>query len=229
MPPSSLAATRCAPAWRAPSSRTCCPRGQVSPNEVTLPRALAHAGYTTAMVGKYHLGNFRNPSGDCSPATRGWDFFSGNVGADPPSIDKQAGIAGGPECVRLRVRPEAKSPGACYFGRRQLPPRAQRQKRAWTPAAFSLPEPAARTPLRRASISRQRASTATTYGRRSPPRAPSRRESGPGQCSSVADAGCMPGDNLACTTTSRAYITADQTDGLGRVVEGAGQSPACSR
>jgi arylsulfatase A-like enzyme len=46
------------------------PQAQVSPYETTLPRVLAGAGYTSAMVGKYHLGN-QNPAGNCSPRTQG--------------------------------------------------------------------------------------------------------------------------------------------------------------
>jgi hypothetical protein len=66
------------------------PQAQVSPYETTLPRVLAEAGYTSAMVGKYHLGN-QNPAGNCSPRTRGFDYFDGNMEAGPPSIDQQAG------------------------------------------------------------------------------------------------------------------------------------------
>jgi hypothetical protein len=66
------------------------PQAQVSPYETTLPRVLREAGYTSAMVGKYHLGN-RNPAGNCSPQTTGFDFFDGNMEAGPPSLDRQAG------------------------------------------------------------------------------------------------------------------------------------------
>jgi len=66
------------------------PQAQVSPYETTLPRVLAERGYSSAMIGKYHLGN-RNPAGNCSPQTTGFDFFDGNMEAGPPSIDRQAG------------------------------------------------------------------------------------------------------------------------------------------
>ena len=66
------------------------PQAQVSPYETTLPRVLAQAGYTSAMVGKYHLGN-RNPAGNCAPRTLGFDYFDGNMEAGPPAIDFQAG------------------------------------------------------------------------------------------------------------------------------------------
>ncbi len=45
-------------------------------SEVTLPEALKLAGYTTGMVGKWHLGNFReNPA--YHPLRHGFDFFVG--------------------------------------------------------------------------------------------------------------------------------------------------------
>jgi arylsulfatase A-like enzyme len=67
------------------------PASQTSPYETTLPRVLATRGYTSAMIGKFHLGD-QNPAGDCSPATLGFDYFDGNLGASPGAIDTQAGI-----------------------------------------------------------------------------------------------------------------------------------------
>lgn len=95
------------------------PQAQVSPYEVTLPRVLKRAGYHSAMVGKYHLGS-SNPSGQCSPATRGFDFFDGNMEAGPPSLDTGAGSAsaeGTYDCgfVRASEQPEGLGSGACYF------------------------------------------------------------------------------------------------------------------
>jgi arylsulfatase A-like enzyme len=95
------------------------PQAQVSPYEVTLPRLLRTAGYTSAMVGKYHLGN-NNPSGSCSPATRGFDYFRGNMEAGPPAIDEQAGLTSvAPatyDCGFVRNE-ETGAPisGACYY------------------------------------------------------------------------------------------------------------------
>ena len=66
------------------------PVSQVSPYETTIPRVLAQAGYSSALVGKFHLGE-ANPSGNCSPATLGWDYFNGNLGASPGAIDISAG------------------------------------------------------------------------------------------------------------------------------------------
>ena len=187
------------------------PQSQVSPNEVTLPRVLAHAGYTTAMVGKYHLGNFRNHSGDCSPATRGWDFFSGNLGADPPSIDIQAGIVDGPESFVCGFD-QSQIPGACYFADDSCRP--ERNGKACLDAGGIFVAGVGCQSPRPDSV--DFSSTrfngyyvwpkVTIEGALSP-------ESGPGQCTSLPDADCMPGDNLACTTTSRSYMTVDQTDG----------------
>lgn len=96
------------------------PQAQVSPYEVTLPRLLRTAGYTSAMMGKYHLGN-NNPSGSCSPATRGFDFFRGNMEAGPPAIDSQAGLdsvaPGTFDCGFARAADGSNAPvtGACYY------------------------------------------------------------------------------------------------------------------
>ncbi len=179
------------------------PQGQVSPNEVTLPRALAHAGYTTAMVGKYHLGNFRNPSGDCSPATRGWDFFSGNLGADPPSIDAQAGIADGPDTLVCGFD-QSPSPGACYFADDGCRP--ERNGKACLDAGgiFVAAADCQSPPPDNVDFSSTRFNgyyvwpKVTTEGALPP-------ESGPDQCTSDDSADCIPGDNLACTTRFRPH------------------------
>jgi len=67
------------------------PQEYVSSFEATLPRVLEKAGYISSIVGKYHLGNEKDPAGSCAPATRGWNKFMGNMTAGPPSIDKTAG------------------------------------------------------------------------------------------------------------------------------------------
>ncbi|MGB5813296.1 MAG: sulfatase-like hydrolase/transferase, partial [Polyangiales bacterium] len=97
---------------------------QTSPYETTLPRLLrTQKNYTNAMVGKYHLGN-NNPSGNCSPSTRGFDHFDGNMEAGPPSIDTHAGDAetdtpadsGKQQCGFYSRTTTAERPiGACYF------------------------------------------------------------------------------------------------------------------
>ncbi len=67
------------------------PQGFVSSFEATLPRVLAMAGYTSALIGKYHLGDYEDPAGKCAPATRGFDFFRGVIAGGPPPVDITAG------------------------------------------------------------------------------------------------------------------------------------------
>jgi arylsulfatase A-like enzyme len=68
------------------------PAAQVSPYETTTPRVLATAGYTSAMVGKFHLGGpEKNPDGYRTPTALGWDYFNGNLHGVPPSIDPTLG------------------------------------------------------------------------------------------------------------------------------------------
>lgn len=89
------------------------PQTYVSPFETTLPRVLERAGYKSAMVGKYHLGNDQDPAGDCAPATRGFDAFFGNMTAGPPSIDRTAGgvdPTGSQACGYVQTD----ASGACY-------------------------------------------------------------------------------------------------------------------
>lgn len=92
------------------------PQEYLSQFEATLPRVLERGGYVSAMVGKYHLGNDKDPAGDCAPATRGWHRFMGNMTPGPPSIDQTAGGAdpsGGQVCGYVQTS----SPGACYLQR----------------------------------------------------------------------------------------------------------------
>jgi len=68
------------------------PSAQISPYEVTAPKVLAHAGYTSALIGKYHLGgSANNPDGFRTPYVMGWDYFNGNLQGGPPFIDKTLG------------------------------------------------------------------------------------------------------------------------------------------
>jgi arylsulfatase A-like enzyme len=93
------------------------PQEYVSQYEATLPRVLAKAGYVSAMIGKYHLGNEKDPAGFCAPSTRGWHLFRGNMTAGPPSIDKTAGGAdpsGGQACGYFQTS----DAGACYTRRK---------------------------------------------------------------------------------------------------------------
>jgi arylsulfatase A-like enzyme len=68
------------------------PSSQVSPYEVTTPRVLAHAGYASALIGKYHLGGpNNNPAGIGAPAALGWNYFNGCLVGGPPYIDTSIG------------------------------------------------------------------------------------------------------------------------------------------
>ncbi|HEY6419162.1 MAG TPA: sulfatase-like hydrolase/transferase [Candidatus Binataceae bacterium] len=89
------------------------PAAQTSPYETTLPRVLATAGYKSAMIGKFHLGD-QNPAGDCSPATLGFDFFDGNLGASPGPIDTQAGNSDAEPGTYPCGFDQSGTPGACY-------------------------------------------------------------------------------------------------------------------
>jgi arylsulfatase A-like enzyme len=89
------------------------PQAYVSSFEATIPRILAKAGYSNALVGKYHLAGEKDPSGSCSPSTHGWQAFRGNNSAGPPSIDQTAGDLehGGNQICGYHQGPE---PGSCY-------------------------------------------------------------------------------------------------------------------
>jgi len=64
----------------------------VSPYEVTLPKLLRHAGYESALFGKFHLGGpENNPAGNGLPGQLGFDWFEGWIGGLPGSIDTTAG------------------------------------------------------------------------------------------------------------------------------------------
>jgi hypothetical protein len=93
------------------------PSSQVSPYETTTPRVLAQAGYTSALIGKFHLGT-NNPIGDCSPAALGWNHYDGYVGASPGAIDNTAGNGtdepeDGPWICGFN---QSGASGACYQG-----------------------------------------------------------------------------------------------------------------
>ncbi len=90
-----------------------------SPYEETIPRVLAQAGYTSALIGKYHLGGpENNPAGMAAPAQLGWDFFNGNLAASPPAIDTTLGGQYLNDAVEVRYScgfPTGTQTGACWF------------------------------------------------------------------------------------------------------------------
>ena len=68
------------------------PSSQVSPYEITTPQILAHAGYTSALIGKFHLGGpDNNPAGFRTPSVLGWDYYNGNLQGGPPFLDATIG------------------------------------------------------------------------------------------------------------------------------------------
>jgi arylsulfatase A-like enzyme len=68
------------------------PSAQVSPYETTTPRVLAHAGYTSSLIGKYHLGGpNNNPAGIVAPGALGWNYYNGCLVGGPPYIDTTLG------------------------------------------------------------------------------------------------------------------------------------------
>jgi hypothetical protein len=89
------------------------PQGFVSSFEATLPRVLAKAGYTSALIGKYHLGDYEDPAGKCAPATRGFDFFQGVIAGGPPPVDTTAGGID-PSAAQVCGYYQTKAAGACY-------------------------------------------------------------------------------------------------------------------
>jgi hypothetical protein len=65
---------------------------QLTPYDLTVPKLLKPAGYTSGMFGKFHLAGPENNQADNStPAQLGWDYFYGWVGGLPGSIDTSAG------------------------------------------------------------------------------------------------------------------------------------------
>ncbi|MCK9512279.1 MAG: sulfatase-like hydrolase/transferase [Pigmentiphaga sp.] len=70
---------------------------EISPYEVTLPKLLRHAGYTSALIGKMHLTGSdldtaaNLPYGHQTMWKLGWDYFNGYLDGAPYPIDTRAG------------------------------------------------------------------------------------------------------------------------------------------
>jgi hypothetical protein len=89
------------------------PQTYMSSFEATLPRVMAKAGYSNALIGKYHLGDAEDPAGNCAPASRGFDYFNGSMTPGPTSVDTTAGgvdPSGSQVCGYFQT----KAAGACY-------------------------------------------------------------------------------------------------------------------
>src|SRR6185312_1772975 len=89
------------------------PQTYMAQFEATLPRVLDKAGYVSALIGKYHLGNDEDPAGNCAPASRGFATFQGSMTPGPTSVDTTAGgmaKTGAEVCGYF----QSKASGACY-------------------------------------------------------------------------------------------------------------------
>jgi len=65
---------------------------QVSPYEMTTPKILRNADYTSALFGKFHLaGPDNNPFDSATPNSLGFDYFHGFLEGAPHPIDTTAG------------------------------------------------------------------------------------------------------------------------------------------
>ncbi|MCG5510238.1 sulfatase-like hydrolase/transferase [Ectothiorhodospira lacustris] len=97
------------------------PSAQISPFEETIPKVLATRGYTSAMIGKYHLGGPElNPDGYLAPSVMGWDYYAGNIYGGPPPLDTTIGgqydadtFGGDPERFSCGV-PLGPTRGVCW-------------------------------------------------------------------------------------------------------------------
>lgn len=73
------------------------PQTQLNPAEITIPLVLAGAGYSTTMIGKYHMAGDTSPFGNAAPVTAGHlETYDGNL-VLPPSIDQTVGGQLGPD------------------------------------------------------------------------------------------------------------------------------------
>lgn len=106
---------------------------EISPYEMTLPRLLKTAGYTSAMIGKMHLTgtnldtSANLPYGLLTMRTLGFDYFDGYLDGAPYPIDTRAGlkkepwgddVATGPYKCGFVPRASFENgadEGACYF------------------------------------------------------------------------------------------------------------------
>ena len=92
-----------------------------SPFEMTLPKVLKEAGYTSGIFGKYHVGlQKNNPYKYKMMRSLGWDYFAGwyDETGDPTTIDTSAGGVGADGQYPLGYVPgsnnDGSDSGACY-------------------------------------------------------------------------------------------------------------------
>ncbi|MES2921774.1 MAG: sulfatase-like hydrolase/transferase [Verrucomicrobiota bacterium] len=94
------------------------PSSQVSPYEATTPRVLKQAGYTSALLGKFHLGGpDNNPACHRTPARLGWDYYNGNLQGGPPYIDTTLGGQTTDKTLYPSGFPFGPENGVCWFQR----------------------------------------------------------------------------------------------------------------
>ena len=96
--------------------------------EVTTPKLLKQANYSSGMFGKFHLGGPENNEfGDGAPASLGWDYFYGWTGGLPGAIDTTAGGVGsqsGPKgTYSCGFVPQAADAGGAEAGACYIPTR----------------------------------------------------------------------------------------------------------
>ena len=95
---------------------------QLSEYEVTVPKLLDHAGYTSGKFGKFHLGGpSHNAAGHGLPSKLGWDVFHGWIEGLPDSVDTTAGGVAAPNTYSCGFVPDTAHDaengadiGACY-------------------------------------------------------------------------------------------------------------------
>ena len=92
---------------------------QLSTYDMTAPKLLQQANYSSAMFGKFHLaGPDNNQAGNGTPYQLGWNYFYGWIGGLPASIDTTAGGVGPKGTYSCGFVPSAANgganTGACY-------------------------------------------------------------------------------------------------------------------
>jgi hypothetical protein len=92
------------------------PAAQCSHYETTTPTVLRTAGYTSSLIGKFHLaGPDNNPDGFGTPRALGWDYYNGIIQGSPAPIDV---TLGGQTLDTTKYPcgfPTGSQRGACWF------------------------------------------------------------------------------------------------------------------
>ncbi len=103
-----------------PMTQPTLPQSQCSPLEATTPRLLTQAGYSSMLIGKFHIAQSDwNPAGIAAPASCGFTNFNGTLLGAPPYIDPTiAGQATRSDGVGLScgLPIEGNAPAICACG-----------------------------------------------------------------------------------------------------------------